>query len=86
MGWLLYSDILCNVQIPRTRNGGTQTINDLTLEETKMIHRAIKAIFVDTQRLICVNQWFLKQDVPIIVISLPITSIELHNLRLAFEF
>ena len=83
---VLYSDIFCNVQIPSTRNSGTHTFNDLSLVETKMIHRAKRAIIVDTQHLICVNQWFLKEDVHKIMISLPITSIELYTPRLAFKF
>ena len=75
----LLTDKLCNVKISSTRNGGTHrpTVNDLSFVETKMIQRAKRATFVDTQYLICINQWFLKQDVPKIITSLPIISIEL---------
>ena len=86
MWWVLYSDIFCNVQIPSTRNSGTHTFNDLSLVETKMIHRAKREIIVETWHFIGFNHWFLKKDGHKIMISLPITSIELYTPRLAFKF
>ena len=50
-----------------------------------MIQRVKKAINTDTLHLIYVNHWFLKQDVPEIIIYLQKSSIEPYTLKLAFE-
>ena len=85
----LLTDKLCNVKISSTRNGGTHrpTVNDLSfVYRDKNDPESKKDNICWQTTLICINQWFLKQDVPKIITSLPIISIELCNLRLAFEF
>ena len=51
-----------------------------------MIQRIHKAINAYTQHLICVNHWFLKQDIPKIIMYLQKSSFEPYTLKLAFEF
>ena len=51
-----------------------------------MIQRVRKAINADTPHLNFVIQWFLKQDIPKIMMYVQKISIEPYTLKLAFEF